>query len=191
MTLQTWLAWAFSPSAAPHRFASYILARQASRDLETEVAVPEFEEAMARAGFAVHHRNRYGSPYYLAAETSAKRTYDFRKFVLAEPIEHPLKEADKPDPCAAFNALPAGEQAAMLRWIKASVTLTRRTRAIGQLRYPCEMATGLNIRDEHMRGALLTAGIDTAGHRFRCCLSNEALIGFRRARRARLQENHQ
>ena len=83
----------------PHRFASRILARQASRDLGTAVTGLQFEEAMARAGFVVHHRNRHGSAHYLAADSSAKRAYEFHKFILVDPIDHPLNEPNRPDPC--------------------------------------------------------------------------------------------
>ena len=47
---------------------------------------------------------------------------------------------------------------------------------------PCHVVTGLAINDEQMRGALLTAGIEAAGRRFRCCLTDRALHEFRRKR---------
>ncbi|MGA2069123.1 MAG: hypothetical protein ABSG86_29480 [Thermoguttaceae bacterium] len=183
LTLESWITWAFRPAESSHRFAAHILARQAARDLGAEVTEPDFEDAMARAGFVVHRRTRHGSACYLATDSSAKRDYDFRRFILADPIEHPLSVV-RPDPCAAFKGLPASDQAVLLDWIKASLVPIRRTRSVSQLRFPCSVVTGLAIRDEQMRGALLTAGVEPAGHRFRCCLTNEALAQFRQARRA-------
>jgi hypothetical protein len=182
MNLHDWIKWAFRPADTPHRFASYVLARQASRDLGTEATTEQFEAAMP---FAVHHRNHRGSAYYLAADTTAKRTYDFRRYVLAEPIGHPLDEDDH----APFATLPPDDQAAVLAWIKASLVPIRRTRTVPELRYPCALLTGRKIRDQHMRGALLAAGIEAAGHRrFRCCLSDKAMADLRRKRREQRQE---
>jgi hypothetical protein len=184
MTLHEWIGWAFCVAETPHRFSAHILARQASRDLGMEVTSSQFEEAMARAGYVVHHRNQHESAHYLATDSSAKRAYDFHKFILVDPIDHPLNEPNQPDPCAAFKALPPDDQAAMLDWIRASLVRIQRTRIVSQLRFPCSVVTGLTIRDEEMRGALLTAGIEPAGHRFRCCLSSQAMTDFRRARLA-------
>jgi hypothetical protein len=58
MNISDWIKWAFHPSDTPHRFVSFVLARQASRDLGADVTVAEFEAAMERAGFTVHHRNQ-------------------------------------------------------------------------------------------------------------------------------------
>jgi hypothetical protein len=183
MTLHEWITWAFGVAETPHRFAAYVLARQASRDLGAEVTEAQFEEAMARAGFVVHHHTQHGSARYLATDSPAKRIYDFHRFVLVDPIDHPLNEPNRPDPLAAFKALPADEQAAMLDWIKASVVPIRRTRTLSSLRFPCAVVTCLAINDEAMRGALLTAGIKAVGYRFHCGLTDEALAKFRRARR--------
>ncbi len=185
MTIHDWIKWAFAAADEPHRFASHILARQASRDLGVEITTADLEAAMAQAGYTVHHRNQYGAAYYLAADTKSKKLYDFRRFVLVEGIDHPL---NTPDPCAAFNALPAEDQAAMLEWIKTSLVPIRRALLVSELRFPCQVVSGLAITNEHMRGALLTAGIETAGPRFRCCLSDNALHEFRRVRRTQLQE---
>ncbi len=185
MELSEWITWAFRPGRAPHRFASYVLARQASRDLEREIATADFEAAMEQAGFAIHRRNQRGSAFYLAADTTAKRTYDFRRYLLAEPIDHPLSEPE----FAPFGALPADDQAAVLGWIKASLVPIRRTRTLAQLRYPCALVTGRRIRDQHMRGALLTAGIEAVGRwRFRCCLSDRAMAELRQRRHEQRQE---
>ena len=89
--------------------------------------------------------------YYLAADTKSKKLYDFRRFVLVEGIDHPL---NTPDPCAAFNALPAEDQAAMLEWIKTSLVPIRRARLVSELRFPCQVVSGLAITNEHMRGAI-------------------------------------
>ena len=146
MGLSDWITWAFRPADSPHRFASFVLARQASRDLGVEITTAEFEAAMP---FVVHHRNSRGSAYYLAADTAAKRSYDFHRHVLAEPITHPLNE----DQRAPFEALPLDDQAAVLAWIKASLVPIRRTRTVAQLRYPCAIVTGQNLRNDEMRGA--------------------------------------
>ena len=136
--------------------------------------------------FAVHHRNSRGSAYYLAADTTAKRSFDFHRYLLAEPISHPLDE----NPRAAFEALTPDDQAAVLDWVKASLLPIRRTRTVAQLRYPCALVTGRNLRNDEMRGALLTAGIEAVGRwRFHCCLSNAAMAQFRSARRALLKGN--
>ncbi len=159
MTVHDWIAWAFCPADTRHRFASFILARQASRDLRAEITVAEFEAAMQRAGFAVDHRNQRGAASYLVAETKAKKTYELHRFILVEPIDHPLNKPSAPDHRAAFKALPPDNQAAVLQWIETSLVPIRRTRTVSQLRYPCHVVAGLTLSDEQMRRA-----VDGPGH---------------------------
>jgi hypothetical protein len=188
MLLPEWIAWAYEPSATPHRFAAYFQAKQAGRDLGRVVAVAEFREAMSAAGFAEGRTNRHGEVHYLVADSASKRTFDFKRFILADDsVPHPLVPEAASGPCADFEALPIEQQQAILAWIKASLERARKTRTLSELRYPCQIVTGLALRNEHMRGALLTAGIEAAGHRFRCRLSDEALRRFRETKRAEVQ----
>ena len=46
MELSDWIVGAFRPANRPHRFASFVLARQASRDLGAEITTAQFETAM-------------------------------------------------------------------------------------------------------------------------------------------------
>jgi hypothetical protein len=192
MTLHEWIKWAYLPSKTSHRFPSFVLARQAGRDLNAVVTVEEFEAAMLAAGYTVGHRNRYGAAYYNVADTTAKKTFDFRRFVLVDPAAtQPSKTftlADpRSDPCSEFLALPTEAQTKLLEWAKASVVATRKTRGLAELRYPAQVVTGLDIRNEHLRGALLVAGFEAAGHRFRCGLTDEALRRFREVKRSEAQ----
>jgi hypothetical protein len=181
VTLTTWIDWAYSHSDTPHRYPCFVLARHASRDLGAEITGDELEKAMVAAGFAVHHRNGYGSAYLLAEDSPAKRHYDYRKHVMCDPIEHPLTVT--PDARAEFLAMPAADREKVVTWLKASLVAIRRTRTLAQIRIPCTAVTGVELQNPQIRGALLIAGFEAVNEfRFRCCLTREAFSKFRHLR---------
>jgi hypothetical protein len=93
MTLLQWIAWGLQPCDRRHKFHSYVLARQAARDMGAPVAHEEFRAAMKAAGFKVVDQ-RGSATFYAARDTLSKRQYFRRKFIVADDTAvHPLVEA--------------------------------------------------------------------------------------------------
>jgi hypothetical protein len=83
MTLSEWISWGLQPCKRRHQFHSYVLARQAERDMGTPVSQGDLKTAMKAAGFEIAAQ-RGSAIFYAARDTVSKRQYFRRKFLTAD-----------------------------------------------------------------------------------------------------------
>lgn len=178
-TIHDWIKWAFNPSEAPHRLSSLTHSRQASRDLGVLVTEAEFNKAMSEYTFS--HKDGRCELHYFVEDTKSKKDYDFHRFVLVESIIHPLMV---PDPRESFNALPESDRTTILDWIESSLRVSSPHRT-DLFNSAFSAATGLELTEDQMRGALIVAGHKPDRHgQFHCALTDEAFREYRKSQKA-------
>ncbi len=179
LSVHDWIKWAFDPSDEPHRLSSLTHSRQASRDLGVLVTEAEFNKAMSEYTFS--HKDKRNELHYFVEDTKAKSNYDFRRFVLVEPVTHPLMV---PDPRETFNALSVSDRTLILDWVKSGLRVSSPHR-INLFNSACSAATGLELTEDQMRGALIVAGHKPDRHgQFHCALTDEAFREYRKSQKA-------